>query len=68
MLPYTAERGVLHKFAVSCYANKDVDFYKANPEPCDLCPGECKSCPMVQVRCRAARAAIAGAGAPRAPG
>jgi len=49
VLPYTAERGVLHKFAVSCYANKDVDFYKANPEPCDLCPGECKSCPMVQI-------------------
>jgi hypothetical protein len=40
---------VQHKFAISAYASQEVEFKKVTPEPCDLCPGDCKTCPMVQI-------------------
>mmetsp|Transcript_333 Transcript_333/g.833 ORF Transcript_333/g.833 Transcript_333/m.833 type:complete len:705 (-) Transcript_333:365-2479(-) len=50
VIPMTSEAGVKHKFAISCYSNLPVDFSKVVPDPCNWCPGDCKQCPMVQVR------------------
>mmetsp|Transcript_5363 Transcript_5363/g.13308 ORF Transcript_5363/g.13308 Transcript_5363/m.13308 type:complete len:731 (-) Transcript_5363:186-2378(-) len=49
ILPFTCDPGVRHKFAIAAYASKEVEFSKVNPEPCDLCVGDCKTCPMVQI-------------------
>jgi len=49
ILPMTSEPGVVHKFAISAYTNHYAELSKVNPEPCNLCPGDCKTCPMVQI-------------------
>mmetsp|Transcript_15023 Transcript_15023/g.46005 ORF Transcript_15023/g.46005 Transcript_15023/m.46005 type:complete len:722 (-) Transcript_15023:347-2512(-) len=49
VIPFTTNPGVKHKFAISCYTNYHHEFSKVNPEPCNLCPGDCKTCPMVQI-------------------
>jgi len=49
VLPFTTQPGVRHKFAISCYTNYTHEFSKVNPEPCNLCPGDCQTCPMVEI-------------------
>lgn len=49
ILPTTTEPGVLHKFAISAYTNRPAELSRVTAEPCGICPGNCKECPMVHI-------------------